>query len=420
MLPVAYVLLSFVVAPFVPTQTLGKSVLKRALLITTLLPLVVSCAGKTEARADTTGKAAAASVGTTKRDSAAGYVVALPNQGVPQGAPKKDTTKATRDSSAGDSTTADSTKKDSAAAPSIQVTMAPGRGKKDSLTLVTAIRFFNKKNAWPVSGPPPADGAILPNKRIVAFYGNPLSKKMGILGELPPDQMLAKLDGIVKEWEAADPETPVQPALHYISVVAQADPGKDGKYRLRMDSAKIEEIYGWAQKRNALLFLDIQAAFSTVQEEMPRLMKFLERPNVHFGIDPEFYMHYEREGIPPGKKIGTLSAKEINWAIEQLAKLSEEKNIPPKILVVHRFTRPMVKNYKDIKLNPRVQVVMHMDGWGAPWLKFDSYKDYIVDEPVQFTGFKLFFKNDTKKGDKLLTAQELVQLKPRPIYIQYQ
>jgi hypothetical protein len=232
--------------------------------------------------------------------------------------------------------------------------------------------------------------------------------------------MLAKLDGIVKEWEAADPETPVQPALHYISVVAQADPGKDGKYRLRMDSAKIEEIYGWAQKRNALLFLDIQAAFSTVQEEMPRLMKFLERPNVHFGIDPEFYMHYEREGIPPGKKIGTLSAKEINWAIEQLAKLSEEKNIPPKILVVHRFTRPMVKNYKDIKLNPRVQVVMHMDGWGAPWLKFDSYKDYIVDEPVQFTGFKLFFKNDTKKGDKLLTAQELVQLKPRPIYIQYQ
>ncbi len=298
--------------------------------------------------------------------------------------------------------------------------MAPGRAKKDSLTLVTAIRFFNKKSGWPVTGPAPVDGALLPNKRIVAFYGNPLSKKMGVLGELPPDQMLAKLDAVVKEWEAADPETPVQPALHYISVVAQAGPGSDGKYRLRMDSAKIEEIYGWAQKRNALLFLDIQAAFSTVQEEMPRLMKFLERPNVHFGIDPEFYMHYEREGVPPGKKIGTLSAKEINWAIEQLAKLSEEKNIPPKILVVHRFTRPMVKNYRDIKLNPRVQVVMHMDGWGAPWLKFDSYKDYIVDEPVQFTGFKLFYKNDTKKGDKLLTAGELVQLRPRPIYIQYQ
>jgi hypothetical protein len=141
---------------------------------------------------------------------------------------------------------------------------------------------------------------------------------------------------------------------------------------------------------------------------------------VHLGIDPEFYMHYNREGVPPGQKIGTLGAKEINYAVKQLAELSERKGIPPKILVVHRFTRPMVQNYRDIKLDPRVQIVLHMDGWGAPWLKFDSYKDYVVDEPVQYAGFKLFYKNDTKKGDKLLTAAELVQLKPRPIYIQYQ
>lgn len=388
--------------------------------MTVILPVVVACGRDPEARADTTGKVAPGSSGSTQRDSAAGYVVAIPNQGVPQGIPKKDTAKTAKDSTGADSTVSDSTAKDSITAPAISVTMAPGRPKKDSLTLATTIRFFNKKSGWPVSGPAPADGAILPNKRVIAFYGNPLSKRMGILGEIPPDQMLAKLDGVVKEWEAADPETPVQPALHYIAVVAQAGPGRDGKYRLRMDSAKIEEVYGWAQKRNALLFLDIQAGFATIEEELPRLMKFLERPNVHLGLDPEFHMHYDKAGVPPGKKIGTLTSKEINYTIGQLAKLSEEKGIPPKILVIHRFTRPMVKGYRDIKLNPRVQVVMHMDGWGAPWLKFDSYKDYIIDEPVQFTGFKLFYKNDTKKGDKLLTAGELVQLKPRPIYIQYQ
>ena len=393
----------------------------RALLITAILPLVVSCGGKPEAHADTTNKVASGKAGTTSRDSAAGYVVALPKQGVPQGVPaKKDTSKASKESTSADSSRADSTAKDTVKVPAITVTMAPGRPKKDSLTLVTAIRFFNKKAGWPVEGPAPADGAILPNKRVIAFYGNPLSKRMGILGEIPPDQMLAKLDGVVKEWEAADPETPVQPALHYIAVVAQAGPGGDGKYRLRMDSAKIEEVYGWAQKRNALLFLDIQAGFATIAEELPRLMKFLERPNVHLGLDPEFHMHYDKAGVPPGKKIGTITAKEINHAIGQLAELSEKKGIPPKILVIHRFTRPMVKGYRDIKLNPRVQVVMHMDGWGAPWLKFDSFKDYIVDEPVQFAGFKLFYKNDTKKGDKLLTAGELVQLKPRLMYIQYQ
>ena len=80
----------------------------------------------------------------------------------------------------------------------------------------------------------------------------------------------------------------------------------------------------------------------------------------------------------------------------------------------------MVTNAKCIKLRPEVQVVMNMDGWGAPWLKHDSYKDYIVKEPVQFTGFKLFYHNDTKKGDPLMTPQELLRLNPKPIYIQYQ
>jgi hypothetical protein len=63
---------------------------------------------------------------------------------------------------------------------------------------------------------------------------------------------------------------------------------------------------------------------------------------------------------------------------------------------------------------------MHMDGWGPPWLKFDSYKDYIVSHPVQYTGFKLFYHNDTKKGDPLLTPPELLQLRPRLSYVQYQ
>src|SRR5687768_9573616 len=32
------------------------------------------------------------------------------------------------------------------------------------------------KPVWPVNGPAPRPGSILPNKRIVAYYGNPLSK----------------------------------------------------------------------------------------------------------------------------------------------------------------------------------------------------------------------------------------------------
>ena len=118
---------------------------------------------------------------------------------------------------------------------------------------------------WPVAGPDPMAGSILPNKRIVAFYGNPLSKKMGILGELPPDDMLAKLDREVAAWASADSATPVQPALHLIAVVAQGSPGTAGKYRMRMDSALIERVYGWAKSRGALLFLDVQVGQGTLQ-----------------------------------------------------------------------------------------------------------------------------------------------------------
>jgi hypothetical protein len=316
----------------------------------------------------------------------------------------------------------DSTKpqSDSTKEEPLTVKVAPGRPKKDSLALIAALRAGMKTPGWPVKLPEPADGAVIPEKRIVAFYGNPLSKKMGVLGALPPNLMLAKLDEVAKDWQKADPETPVQPALHLIAVVAQGGPGGDGKYRLRMDSSLIEQVYGWAQQKGWLLFLDIQTGQSTVMEELPPLMKFLERPNVHLGIDPEFHMHYEKEGVQPGKKIGTLSSKEVNYAVAQLANLVATKKLPPKVLVVHRFTRPMLKGYDRIKLDPRVQVVVDMDGWGQPWLKLDSYKAYVVSEPVQFTGFKLFYGNDTKKGDKLLTPMELLQLKPRPIYIQYQ
>ena len=319
-------------------------------------------------------------------------------------------------------TSKDSTATDSASLPKtppIEVRVASGRSKKVSLALVAAVRVGRSTRGWPVHAPV-FRCSILPQKRIVAFYGNPLSKKMGILGELPPDKMLAKLDTVTALWRKADSTTPVEPALHYIAVVASGDPGKDGKWRARMDSARIEEVYSWAQKRHAILFLDIQTGQSTVQAELPRLMKFLERPDVHLGIDPEFHMHYTQEGVPPGKKIGTLTAKEVNWAISQLANLVTEKKLPPKVLIVHRFTRPMLKGADQIKLDPRVQVVINMDGWGAPWLKFDSYKEYVAREPVQFTGFKLFFHNDTKKGDKLLTPLEVLQLKPAPLYIQYQ
>jgi hypothetical protein len=164
--------------------------------------------------------------------------------------------------------------------------------------------------------------------------------------------------------------------------------------------------------------LDIQVALSTLQQEVPTLEKYLKLPQVHLGIDPEFSM---KDGSKPGKKIGNYDAADVNYCVDYLAKLVKDNNLPPKILIVHRFTQGMVKRHKEIKLRPEVQIVMHMDGWGEPILKRSTYKLYIYKEPVQFTGFKLFYKNDLKKAPHtLMTPEELLKLKPQPIYIQYQ
>ncbi|HEY6089659.1 MAG TPA: hypothetical protein VD771_07690 [Gemmatimonadaceae bacterium] len=352
----------------------------------------------------------------------AGPRLAAAPQGVTGAASSTPASKPGTASSTG-SSAKDSADKD----PPITVPHVKGRTKKDSLALVKAIRFGLDNPNWPVKTAPPLPGSILPGRRIIAYYGNPLSKRMGILGELPPDKMLARLDKEVAAWQKADPSTPVQPALHLIAVVAQGGPGRDGKYRLRMTDSLIERVASWAAQRNALLFLDIQVGHSTVQEELPRLIPFLKRPNVMLGLDPEFSMKERmdrKKGVvmrhKPGDRIGTMSSDDVNYAIGVLTDLVKQNNLPPKVLIVHRFTHDMLTGAKNIRLDPRVQVVINMDGWGQPWLKYDSYRAYVEAEPVQFTGFKIFYHNDTKLGDPPLTPGEVLLLNPKPLYIQYQ
>ncbi len=262
-------------------------------------------------------------------------------------------------------------------------------------------------------------GAILPKYRIFAYYGNPHSKKMGALGQYPKEEMLRRMDNEIKNWKKADStNTPIQPALHLVATTAQGLPGKDGGYRLRMSDRTIKKVLKWGNEHKAIVFLDIQRGHAPLGPEMEYMEKYLKLPFVHLGLDPEFSMV---TGARPGAKIGSYDAADINQAVRFLSRVVKENNLPPKVLVIHRFTQGMVKNYKNIKLDPNVQIVMDMDGWGPPILKKDSYHDYIQKEPVQYTGFKLFYDNDLRKpGSRIMTPKEVLALTPVPMYIQYQ
>jgi len=272
-------------------------------------------------------------------------------------------------------------------------------------------------HVWPVKAPYPNAGALLPYNRIIAYYGNFYSTGMGVLGQYPPDEMLAKLRATVAQWQAADPSTPVIPAIDYIAVTAQGSP-VDGTYRARMPDSQIDKALELAAQVHGIVILDVQVGLSTLQQELPLLKKYLAMPNVHLAIDPEFSM---KDGVPPGHEIGTYSSADVNYAAQFLAKLVREGDLPPKILIVHRFTEPMVTGYQNIQPLPEVQIVMDMDGWGSPAKKLNTYNTFIAAEPVQFTGFKIFYKNDLKPpSTRMMTPQELLKLSPAPIFIQYQ
>jgi len=339
---------------------------------------------------------------------------------LPSFAAAQDTTRAKKPRKPATRTAASSRQRDTTPKPPRAPARPPvmrGRSASDSSAIASLDRDSVGDTRWPVRTPAYAAGALLPRHRVIAFYGNPLSRRMGILGELDPEPMLAKLDLEVAAWRAADPSTPVLPALHLVATVAQGSAGRDGKWRTRMNDSLIAKVIRWADTRNALIFLDIQVAKSTIQEELPVIMKWLERPNVHLGIDAEFSM---KDGSNPGRRVGTYDARDINWVQDQLADLVKRRNLPPKLLIVHRYTRPMITNYRNIRFDPQVQVVMHMDGWGTPPIKIASYRSYVRDEPVQFTGFKLFYKNDVRTRSKMMVPGEVLRLWPKPLYIQYQ
>jgi len=258
-----------------------------------------------------------------------------------------------------------------------------------------------------------ASQILLPANRIVAYYGNPLSPVLGRLGEPPPDEMIARLRRTVAYYTAADPSRPVKPALELIAPLAQGSPGEDGLYRARMSSDLMEQVSGWAGDNDLLLILDVQVGRSSVADELPELLPYLKRPHTHLALDPEFAMGPSQV---PGQAIGSLDAADVNVAIRTLAEVVTAEQLPPKVLIVHRFLPSMLTNVDAIESDPRVQVVMDMDGFGSPSVKISKYGTFVRDVGDYFGGIKLFYNYDTP----LMPPEDVLALDPSPDVVIYQ
>ncbi len=256
-------------------------------------------------------------------------------------------------------------------------------------------------------------GSMFPANRILTYYGHPHDSNMGILGERDKAELLRLIRAEAASFEAVDPTRPVIPAFEVIATVAQRDPGYDGTYILDTDLATLTDYADFTEANGLLLFLDLQIGRGTVAAEIEKVRPLLERPNVHLALDPEFVI---AEGETPGIHIGSLRAESITYAQNTLAQIVAEKGLPPKVLVVHQFREDMIGDKMSLRPVPGVQLVIDADGFGSPDLKTAIYNILVRDEPVEFAGIKLFYKQDRP----VMTAAEILGLTPSPDLIIYQ
>ncbi len=258
----------------------------------------------------------------------------------------------------------------------------------------------------------PSDGP-LKNNRIVAYYGNPLSEYMGVLGETDPETMMANLKEQTAVYSKLDPERPAIPTIELIASTASREAGASGQYINQLPTDLIEQYAQLAEENGALLLLDVQLGLATIEEEIELLRPFLERPYVHLAIDTEYSVE---PGQVPGVNLGNVDGTEIAPAIETLDQIVRENNLPDKMLLVHQFETGIVTNKELIQPTENVEVVLHADGFGGPEAKLTKYDILVRDEATQYGGFKLFYTQDAP----LLSPQQVLQLDPAPAVVTYQ
>jgi hypothetical protein len=259
----------------------------------------------------------------------------------------------------------------------------------------------------------PLDVALLPEYRIVTYYGHPHDPNMGIVGEISMEEVAAAVRAEAANYAAADPTRPVVPAFELIATVAQRVPGADGTFILDTDHDTLTKYIDYADQQGMIVLLDLQIGRGTVEHEIEKVRDLLARPNVHLALDPEFAV---AEGEIPGEYIGSLPAESIVYAQQVLADISAQHGIPPKLLVVHQFREDMIQGKEMLGPMPGVQLVIDADGYGAPELKTAVYNFLVRDEPVEFAGVKIFYRQDVP----VMTPKEILALVPSPDVIIYQ
>jgi hypothetical protein len=252
---------------------------------------------------------------------------------------------------------------------------------------------------------------LFPQRRVVAFYGNPRDDELGALGIGTPAQAAKRLLAQAKPYDRKTRR--VLPAMELITTVATAAPGPSNLYRDHLGFPTIRKYLTAARRIHALLILDVQPGRGEFGPEIERLAPFLREPDVGLALDPEWHIGPDQL---PGKVIGSTDADVVTSAAKFMARIVRERDLPEKLLLVHRFTDDMIARPQRLQQVRGVQTVVNVDGFGTNSVKIAKYRSFAASTPTMGRGFKLFYKEDVQT----MTPRQTMALTPRPDVVVYE
>ena len=246
---------------------------------------------------------------------------------------------------------------------------------------------------------------VFEDERVIAYYGNHLTRLLGVLGETGPEEAVGRVQRQAALFEADDKGA--RGAFEMIVTVAQGSAGADGNYSHPSNIADVRAWIDIAAANGLHVILDIQPGRSDFLTESVRYEDLLKLPNVHLALDPEWRMEpWQR----PGQVVGSVTAAEVNQVSEWLSNLTLQNDLPEKMFIVHQFQTRMIKNREDLIDRPGLATVIHADGFGGREIKQASYSLIKVEEPF-YNGFKLFIDEDTR----IYQPAEVLQFSTNPV-----
>jgi hypothetical protein len=259
-----------------------------------------------------------------------------------------------------------------------------------------------------------AEKPLLLNQDILAFYGHPLSRRMGILGRYSLEELDSRLSALANEYREVNGGRGVKKAFYIIYGTVWPE----GQIGILQETV-LQNYIQYALDHDILIFLDHQIGRYDVVESLKRMFPYLRYPNVHLALDPEWRTE------KPMVEIGSVSAAEINEAQRVMEEYLEEHKIPgERMLVIHQFNWRMIRNRDQVRSDfERVRLVHCADGFGSPSIKRSSYAYNARAANIPVKGFKLFYNLGIPGAgydEPLLQPREVLSLDPRPYIIMYQ